>query len=218
MTKEMRSAKDAYSRSLIRFDVVERVVHWSLAFLFFILIATALPLYFPSIEAIVGRRLLLANIHTWVGIALPIPLVIALFGNWGKGLRSDIGRFNLWTSDEVRWLKSLARDPMVELGKFNPGQKLNALFTGSVISVMLATGIILKWFNFFPLSWRTGATFVHDTFATLFVLVLAGHIFMAVTHRKALRSMLTGRIPSSWAERHAPLWLRESNHESEDST
>lgn len=218
MNKEIRSGKAADCQSLIRFDKVERAVHWSLACLFFILIITALPLYFPSVEAIVGRRLLLANIHTWTGIALPIPLVISMFGNWGKGLRSDIGRFNLWTSDEVKWLKSLARDPMVELGKFNPGQKLNALFTGSVIIVMFVTGVILKWFNFFPLSWRTGATFVHDTFATLFVLVLAGHIFMAVTHRNSLRSIFSGRIPVSWAERHAPVWLKESHQDSSDST
>ena len=218
MTKDIGSGKSSDTHSLIRFDRVERAVHWSLACLFIILIATALPLYFPGVEAIFGRRLLLADIHTWTGVALPVPLVISLFGSWGKGLRSDIDRFNLWTRDEVRWLKSLARDPMVELGKFNPGQKLNALFTGSVIVVMFVTGIILKWFNFFPLSWRTGATFVHDTFATLFVLFVAGHVFMAVTHREALRSMFTGRIPRSWAERHAPIWLREADRNGQDTS
>lgn len=194
-----------------RFDKIERAVHWVTAVLFLILIVTALPLYFPSVEAIVGRRLLVANIHTWAGIALPVPLILALSGSWGKGLRSDIKRFNMWTSDEMRWLKSIAQDPMVELGKFNPGQKLNALFVGSVIVVMFITGLILKWLRFFPLDWRTGATFVHDVYATVFVVVLAGHIFMALTHRDSLRSMLHGSISKAWADRHAPNWLKEKD-------
>ena len=45
---------------------------------------------------------------------------------------------------------------------------------------MLGTGIIMRWFEPFPLDWRTGATFVHDWFAIgLFVAVL-GHIGLAL--------------------------------------
>jgi len=41
--------------------------------------------------------------------------------------------------------------------------------------VMLATGAMLKWFRFFPVDWRTGATFVHDVFAFAIFVVVAGH-------------------------------------------
>ena len=44
--------------------------HLSTAVGFGILMATALPLYFVQVEALVGRRALVAEIHTWTGVAL----------------------------------------------------------------------------------------------------------------------------------------------------
>lgn len=192
-----------------RFDKIEIWVHWLNAALFGILMLSALPLYFVEIERYVGRRLLIEEIHTWTGIFLPIPLVLSALGRWGSGFRGDIKRFSQWRDDEILWLKSLGRDPMVDLEKFNPGQKLNALFIGSSVVVMLGTGLMLKWFGAFPLNARTGATFVHDLFAAAIFVVVVGHIFFAVAHREALKSIFSGRISRSWAQQHAPRWLRE---------
>jgi formate dehydrogenase subunit gamma len=194
---------------LLRFDGVERVAHWANATLFTVLMATALPLYFGSIESFVGRRALVADIHTWCGVALPIPLIISLAGPWGARLRRDVRRLNRWSSEEVRWLRSLGTRTVVNADKFNPGQKLNAAFIGGSILVMLASGSILKWFQPFPLSWRTGATFVHDVLAAAIFAVVAGHVLFALTHPQALRAMVTGTISKAWAERHAPGWLAE---------
>ena len=91
------------SRHVLRFDRVERAAHWANALLFGILMATALPLYFVQVETIVGRRALIAEIHTWCGVALPVPLIISLAGPWGARLRSDVRSFNLWTRSEIRW-------------------------------------------------------------------------------------------------------------------
>jgi formate dehydrogenase subunit gamma len=197
------------ARRILRFDRVERAAHWANALLFGILMATALPLYFVQVESFVGRRALVAEIHTWAGVALPIPLIICLAGPWGKQLRRDVRRFSLWTTAEIRWVRSLGRQRLTHPDKFNPGQKLNALFTAGAIVVMLGTGSILKWTRFFPLSWRTGATFVHDVLATAVFVVVFGHIAFAVTHRDALRSMFKGWVTESWAKRHASAWLKE---------
>ena len=107
------------------------------------------------------------------------------------------------------WLRALGRNAPKVVDKFNPGQKLNAIFTGGAIVVMLGTGAILKWFRFFPVSWRTGATFVHDVFAFAIVVVIAGHILFALTHWDSLRSMIRGWVSEAWAARHAPGWLAE---------
>ncbi|MCU1493500.1 MAG: formate dehydrogenase gamma subunit [Acidimicrobiaceae bacterium] len=197
------------TRHVIRFDRVERVAHWANAVLFGILMATALPLYFVQVENLVGRRALIAEIHLWSGVALPIPLIISLAGPWGARLRRDVRRINIWTAAEIRWLWSLGRKQLREADKFNPGQKLNALFTAGAIVVMLGTGSILKWFRFFPVSWRTGATFVHDVFAATVFVVVFGHVGFALTHRDALRSMFKGWVTEAWANRHAKAWLRE---------
>jgi formate dehydrogenase subunit gamma len=76
---------------------------------------------------------------------------------------------------------------------------------------MLASGSIMKWFGPFPLSWRTGATFVHDWLAFFLVITITGHIGYALRDGDALRAMVRGWIPASWARRHAPRWWDELN-------
>jgi formate dehydrogenase subunit gamma len=200
---------------LLRFDGVERAAHWATALLFAILMATALPLYFVQVESLVGRRALIADIHTWSGVALPVPLIISLMGPWGKRLRRDVRRCNLWTTAEIRWLWSFGRQRIKKADKFNPGQKLNVLFVAGAIVVMLGTGSVLRWYRFFPLSWRTGGTFVHDVLAFAVFLVVLGHVAFALTHRDALRSMFWGWVTRSWAKRHASGWLEEEEEEEE---
>jgi formate dehydrogenase subunit gamma len=202
-------ARQAPRLRLLRFDAVQRAAHWANAAIFGVLVLTALPLYFPSIERAVGRHVLVATIHVWAGIALPVPLIVSLVGPWGARMRRDVRRFNRWTRGELRWLWRLGAVDGLEKDKFNPGQKLNAVFVGGAIVVFLATGIVMKWFGFFPVGWRTGATFVHEVLAFLFVAVVAGHVVMALTHRDALRSMLRGWVTVSWARRNAPRWARE---------
>jgi formate dehydrogenase subunit gamma len=91
---------------LHRFDLVERAAHWANAVLFGVLIATAACLYIGSLSAIVGRRELIRDIHVIAGVALPVPLLLAAIGRWGRGFRRDLSRLNRWTPDDVRWLRS----------------------------------------------------------------------------------------------------------------
>ncbi len=200
---------------IVRFDRVERAAHWANAVLFGILMLTALILYFPGLSGIVGRRALVVDIHVWTGIALPIPLLISVIGAWGAGMRRDLRRVNRWTRDEITWLWALGRRAPRVVDKFNPGQKLNSIFVGGAIVVMLVTGIVLRWFPFFPVSWRMGATFVHDVLALAIFIAVIGHILLAFTHPEALRSMFSGWVSKGWAARHAPAWLREETGEVE---
>jgi formate dehydrogenase subunit gamma len=202
---------------LARFDRVERAVHWTNAILFGVLAVTGAALYFTPLIALIGRRELVERIHLYAGIALPVPLILALSGSWGQALRRDIRRFNRWSAADRRWFRVLFQPQpqrsytraRLRTGKFNAGQKLNAAFVAGAGLVMLATGLLLRWYRPFPLSWRAGATFVHNWLAVLFVIVIAGHIVMALSDRQALKSMFSGRISRSWAEHHAPAWVDE---------
>ncbi len=194
---------------VLRFDSVQRTAHWANATLFAILMLTALPLYFASIERLVGRHVLIAEIHVWAGVALPIPVLVSLIGPWGARMRQDVRRINRWTEEELRWVLSFGRGHRLMFDKFNPGQKLNAIFVAASIVIMLGTGSILKWFNLFPVSWRTGATFVHDVMTWVIFFAVLGHIALALSHPASLRSMLRGWVTEDWAEQHAPRWLEE---------
>lgn len=199
---------------LLRFDRAERVVHWVNATLFAIVMATALMLYIPPISAAIGRRELVVTVHVYAGLLLPFPLLLGAFGRrWGRRLRADLCRLNRWIPEDKVWFRrrgwraERVRD--LKQGKFNAGQKLNAAFTGGAILVMLATGSIMHWFNHFPLSWRTGATFVHDWIFIALFFTITGHVMFAVADKEVMNSMLTGTISRNWAKRHAPRWLEE---------
>lgn len=200
---------------LVRFDFVERVVHWVNAVLFGVLILTGAALYLEPIGALIGRRALVEEIHLYAGLGLPAPVILALCGPWGRSLRADLARFNRWTATDRRWMRAVLRSrperrrQMAELrvGKFNAGQKLNAAFLAGAGLVMLGTGVIMRWYRPWPLDWRTGATFVHDWLALAVGVTIIGHVIMAVRDRDALRSMVTGTISVAWAKRHAASWL-----------
>ena len=198
--------------TLLRFDRVERTVHWINATLFGTLMLTGAALYAGPISTLVGNREIVRTIHVYCGLALPLPLLIAVIGRRGTRLRADLSRLNRWSRDDARWFRR-SRRAEVRLGKFNPGQKLNAAFIAAAAVVMLATGSIMHWFNHFPLDWRTGATFVHDWFAFGIWVSVLGHIFFALRDSESLESMLGGSIGVSWARQKAPLWYEELKHD-----
>jgi formate dehydrogenase subunit gamma len=212
---EERAARSAARRDrpkpeppLLRFDRRERTLHWVNATLFGILMLTGAALYAGPVSALVGNREVVRTIHVYSGILLPVPLLLSILGRRGARLRTDLGRLNRWSRDDARWFRKRQRAGVV-LGKFNPGQKLNATFIAAAAIVMLGTGSIMKWFDLFPLDWRTGATFVHDWFALGIWAAVIGHILFAVKDGDALDSMIGGTVPAAWARTKAPLWYEE---------
>ncbi|HVM02202.1 MAG TPA: cytochrome b/b6 domain-containing protein [Acidimicrobiales bacterium] len=194
---------------LPRFDGAERFLHWATAALFLVLLATAAALYLAPLSAAVGRRPLVRDAHVAAGILLPVPWLVARGVMGNAALRADVRRLARWDAGDGRWLRSLGRDPFVRLGKFHPLQKLNAAFTAGAIGVMLATGVVMRWFEPFPLAWRTGATFVHDWLALAVAVVVALHVGKAMSDRQALSGMVRGSVSARWARRRHPRWHDE---------
>jgi formate dehydrogenase subunit gamma len=204
----MTSRPERAPSKVLRFDRVERTLHWVNAALFGTLMLTGAALYAGPISTLVGHRELVRTVHVWSGLALPVPILLAVSGRWGSRLRTDLARLNRWAPGEARWFRKRTRAG-VRLGKFNPGQKLNAAFIGGAGIVMLGTGSIMHWFAHFPIDWRTGATFMHDWFALGIWLAVIGHIAFALRDPDALGGMTSGFVPAAWARRHAPLWSAE---------
>lgn len=192
-----------------RFGRGERLLHWSVAAVFGVLFVTGAVLYLPVVSAAVGRRQLARDLHVLAGLGLPLPLLVARVGPGRAGLAADLRRLARWDVDDERWFRSRGRDRSVRLGKFNPGQKLFATFVAAAGVLMLVTGAVMRWFEPFPLAWRTGATFVHDWLALLSAAAVAGHVGLALTHGEALMGMVRGRVPAAWARRHRPRWHAE---------
>jgi formate dehydrogenase subunit gamma len=190
-----------------RFGKVTRAVHWTAALLMLICIVTAAILYNGSFAVAIGHRHLVELIHVYSGFALPAPI---LLGAMSATYRRDLRRLNRFTPRDWRWLFSRSRrDGSIRVGKFNAGQKLNGALSGGAIAALLGTGIIMYFPGLTRLSWRTGATFVHDWFALAAGLLVIGHIFYATKDSEARRGMLTGRVAASWARAEHAAWADE---------
>src|SRR4051794_32864586 len=192
---------------LARFGRPARWVHGSVAVLVLVCVVTAAVLYNSSLQVLVGHRRVVELVHVWSGFALPVPLLAGLLS---AGYRGELRRLNRFLPDDWRWLRSRTRrDGHLPVGKFNAGQKLNGSLSTGAIAVLLLTGLVMRSTHLAPLSWRTGATFVHDWTALAVGLLVLGHVSFAVRDPVAMRSLRTGTVPRWWARREHPAWAEE---------
>lgn len=204
------SRSRAVTGEVVRFDLTERLVHWTTALLMLVLLATGSILYIPSLMLAVGHRAFVVNLHVIAGFGLVAPLVIGLVAPGRRGLVEDLRRLDGWQARDFAWFRRRRRDARPE-GKFNGGQKLAAAVLAGSMVVMIMTGVVMRFSPPFPNRWANGATFLHDLFYLLLAVLVIGHVMMALSRPEQLRSMVTGRIPRAWAARHEPAWLDGSD-------
>jgi formate dehydrogenase subunit gamma len=201
------SAPESTSASVPRFSRAERMVHRTTAILMTVCILTAAILYNGSISVQVGHRHLVELIHVYCGFALPVPMLLGILS---FAYRADLRRLGRFTTADRRWLRSRTRrDGTITVGKFNAGQKLNASLACGSILVLLGTGVLMYFVWLAPLSWRSGATFVHDWFALAVGLLVVGHVIFALKDPEARRGMRTGSVSRSWARTQHAGWLHD---------
>jgi len=195
------------SDPLPRFTAAERAVHWAVAVLMTVCIATAAILYNGSLAVLVGHRHVVEQVHVWCGFALPVPM---LLGAVSAAYRTDVRRLNRFTSADRDWLRSKdRRSGRIRVGKFNAGQKLNAALSAGATLVLLGTGTLMWFTGLVRLSWRTGATLMHDWTALALGLLVLGHLAYALRDTEALRGMWSGRVSVHWANREHAAWADE---------
>jgi formate dehydrogenase subunit gamma len=175
-----------------RFSRTERVLHWVNAAGFLVLLASGLVLWLPSLSVAVGRRPLLKDIHLWTGIAWVCALVlVALLGD-RRGL--------------LRTARELER---LDDGRFNRGQKVNAILNAAFVVLFLVSGLLL-WLGERDTRFRFASTVVlHDAVTLAALVLLAGHLYYAVLNpatRHSLRGMTRGTVDAQWARRHHGRW------------
>jgi formate dehydrogenase subunit gamma len=196
---------DPHRGEIERFDLNERLVHWTTALLFLSLVVTGTILYIPSFMLAVGHRGLIVNVHVITGIGLLAPFLLGMAGPWRARLAEDVKRIDRWQQTDFDYF----RPSRIGLGtgKFNAGQKLAGAVLGGGSVVMLVTGVVMRWSPPFSNEWARGATLVHDTIYLVLTIVVIGHIALGLSRPVQLKAIFTGKVPRRWAEEHAPSWL-----------
>ena len=200
-----------------RFTLTERLLHWIHAGAFFVLLGSGLVLYIPSFSEAVARRPLIKDIHFWTGISWAgAILLVAALGN-RRALRETVREIDVFDRDDRRFLSGHTQTPQ---GRFNAGQKVNAVLTAAFATLFFVSGLLL-WYGEQDTRFRlAGTVFLHDTLMYLSVVIVLGHLYLSLLHpttRHALRGMTLGTVRADWARSHHSKWAPGATRPRDDA-
>jgi formate dehydrogenase subunit gamma len=209
----VRIAAGRSGRTILRFNVFERFVHWLTGVSFVILGITGLNISF-------GKWLLLPLLgpeafsqwsewakisHNYISFAFTIGVVL-MFLMW-------VAR-NIPTGADVQWFKSGGgmfggKEPPAN--KFNGGEKL--IFWISMIgggAVAVSGYILLFPFYGTTVSGMELAQIIHSIVAVLYVAAMFVHFYMGtIGVEGAFEAMVDGTVDVNWAKERHSLWHEE---------
>ena len=191
-----------------RFGFTERALHWIHAAGFLLMLATGLVLYLPALAEIVARRNLVKNLHLGAALVWLVAIVLVFVLGDRRRLRDDWREIETLDADDRRWL----RGRKAPQGRFNAGQKLNAIVTAAFAVLFLVSGFFLWLGERDHRFLFDGTGTVHELLTLASVALLAGHLYLAVIHpstRHALRGITVGNVREDWAQEHHGKWVDE---------
>lgn len=198
-----------------RFNRTERAVHWVQAISFLALLISGFVLGLPQFESAIGHRALLREIHLSSAFFFFFgPAIVGLAGD-RRALARDISDVDTWDPDDLRWLIPF---PILRLfgiatppqGRFNAGQKANALFVAWSTVTFTATGLLMWQNRRFPTDVVQQANTIHTALAYFALAAFLGHIFLATLYpatRHSFHAITQGWVERGWAEHHHAKWV-----------
>jgi formate dehydrogenase subunit gamma len=200
-----------------RFVLTERFAHWLYALFFIVAFISGLLMWVPATRAwMAGARQTVVQYHGIVGFAMiVIPLMLFVIIDRGRLVR-DVREIDLWDADDRRWFWAAARGrtlrggEMPPQGRFNAGQKANAVLVAVMALGFAVTGAMLLARAGLPAWLVSRALWLHGFLAIAGVVLLAGHlghVFLTRHGRDYLDAMIRGTLGEDTArDRHIKWW------------
>ncbi len=201
-------------RMILRFNMIERWAHWTMAISFSILGISGLVLLFGKhiLLPVIGYTLfawlslLMKNLHNFVGPLFILSIVLfALI----------YVRHNFPAAVDFKWLASfggLLSGKHVPSGRFNAGEK-GWFWAGVVVlgTIMSISGLILLFPNFDQVrATMQQAHIVHAVAGVIFIAMSFAHIYLGtVGMQGAYDGMRHGHVDETWAKEHHELWYND---------
>jgi formate dehydrogenase subunit gamma len=198
-----------------RYTVGARINHWITATCLVLLALSGLALFHPSLfflTALFGGGQITRAIHPWIGVVL-------FFSFAGLFLR--FWHLNLWRGADTTWMFRLNEvltnrddeDPdLVEIGKYNAGQKVVFWGMSILIIILISSGFIIwnRYFSgFTTVEQKRVAMLIHSIAAIVIICVWIVHVYAAIWVQGTIGAMTRGRVTGGWAWRHHRRWLRD---------
>jgi len=196
-----------------RFAVKDRINHWVIAILFFLAAFSGLAFFHPSLfflSNLFGGGPWTRILHPFLGLAVFGAFMTFYRRHWRQNEMTDAERE--WSGHAKDMLFFGYKSKMPPAGMFNAGQKIMFWAMVVCIVVMLLTGLAFwrPWFaGFFPIVLVRIATLLHAVAAAVFVILVIGHIYVAIWTQGTIRGMMRGTVSTGWARQNHPLWYNE---------
>ena len=198
-------------RTITRWSLFERVIHWYTAILFIILGITGLSILFGRgvLIPVMGKEAFAAYaniakpVHAWLAVPFIVGFVLMMIP-WMKE--------SLPKGYDLTWLKMgggyLDKSKHPPAGFVNAGEKIWywLLFFGGI--VLIVSGFFLLFPNFgFDRATMQLAHVAHAISGVALIAFSLGHIYLGTLGNEgSLEGMLTGEVDEAWAKAHHSVW------------
>ena len=197
---------------ILRTKFPERLCHWLIVACFFLAATSGLSWFFPTfsgLSAFLGTPQMARVLHPFLGIAVFLGLCY-MFVKFVK--------YNLPARTDAIWMRNLGKvvsgdhSQKLRIGKYNAGQKI--LFWAIMVSilVLLVSGLVMwraYFAEFFTVPVLRLAILAHAIAGIGLILLILGHIYLAIWVRGSVSGMVTGYVSRSWARQHHDRWAEE---------
>ncbi len=197
---------------ILRYTLLERMVHWVAGLSFVYLLISGLAFYSPRLywlAGLLGGGPTARAWHPLAGVIFSLA-VVRMWQLWHEDMRiTDVDR--RWKDAMGHYIRN-DDSKLPEIGRFNYGQKqlFWVMFYGGL--VLLASGLVLWFTEYIPWSLRILrylAVLVHVAAALLTIGGFIIHVYMGTAVvRGGFTSIIRGEVSRAWARTHHALWLR----------
>lgn len=201
------------SEMILRTPLADRLCHWAMVFCFFLVALSGLSWVFPSLNwlnGVFGTPQMARLLHPFFGIVVFVALAY-LFVRFVK--------YNLFVKEDKIWVDNLDavivgdHSKKLQIGKYNAGQKFLFWGTMALICVLLVSGLVIwraYFAHLFSIPTLRLALLVHAVAGVSLMLLIIGHIYLALWVKGSIRGMVTGYVSHAWARLHHDRWYEQS--------
>jgi len=200
-------------RKLLRWPLVVRSIHWTVATLFIVLALSGLNLLYGKFvfrplfgDAVWGAMISASKVaHNYLGPLFGILLVVLL---------ARVLKHNWPKKHDLAWFRQgggLVGKGHPDAGFANGGEKLWFWLLATAGLAVVASGFVLDFPNYGQsrdtMQW---ANIIHAVGALGLTAVALGHIYIGtIGSEGSLEGMTTGYVDETWARDHHNLWYEE---------